>query len=640
LAYKEHIVYLSIFSDELGIDITKGLPILKEWGLDYLDLRGRVFGRAAEALPPERLPELRELIDSYGMKVGCLQSSLAKVHFPDAARQQAEADKLEGIIRAADALDCRLVRSFFYWQPPKEQQGALAVRPDVLAKAVEMFMPLAERAKEAGLILTFENCGVTPDEVLAFSEAMDDALNVPSWGLAWDVNSHWNSKERQRDENAYILRMAKAAKLLHVKAHGAVPGLTSYTIPYEKVLQVCDNAGVQGPVSVETHNPDRSVDNVEMSKRVVDVLKKAWPSAAPGGLSDGSPKIAASIVRPWSDDPVGFAVVGLGMGHNRARAVHETPGARLVGVCDLVEERAQRSSEAYGVPYETDYRRWLENDEVEVVYVMTETGNHAKVALDALDAGKHVLSTKPMEASLAACDAMIRKAEEKGLLLGVDFGRRYTSDLLSLAAAVKQGWFGQMLSGTLTLKILRKMEYYNLNGGWHGTRRWDGGGVLSNQAIHHIDEIAQTLGIPAQVRASIWTQVHDIEAEDLGTAVWLYEDGTVLTFYGTTNYPQPTWYVNYELAGTEGAYAFASGGPFEAPLARWWKEGAWSEKAPLSVESEWLNAADNFAAAVRSGVPLTCPGRDGRRSQSILDAMYRSAYEADGGWVAVEPELA
>jgi predicted dehydrogenase/sugar phosphate isomerase/epimerase len=632
-------VYLSIFTDELGIDITKGLPILKEWGLDYVDLRGRVFGRAAEALPPERLPELRKLIDSYGMKVGCLQSSLAKVHFPDAARQQAEAEKLEGIIRAADALDCRLVRSFFYWQPPKEQSSALAIQPDLLARAVEMFMPLAERAKEAGLILTFENCGVTPTEVAVFTEALDDALGVPSWGLAWDVGNDWASEERKRDEDAYVLKWAQQAKLLHIKAWTAVPGLREETIPYDKVLQVCDNAGVQGPVSVETHNPDPSVDNIEMSKRVVDAMKKVWPSAAPGGLFSGSLKITADLDRPWSDDPVGFAVVGLGMGHSRAKTVHETPGARLVGVCDLVEERAQRSAEAYGVPYETDYRRWLENDEVEVVYVMTETGNHAKVALDALDAGKHVLTTKPMEASLAACDAMIHKAEEKGLLLGVDFGRRYTSDLLSLAAAVKQGWFGQMLSGTLTLKILRKMEYYLANGGWHGTRRWDGGGVLSNQAIHHIDEIAQTLGIPAQVRASIWTQIHDIEAEDLGTAIWLYEDGTVLTFYGTTNYPQPTWYVNYELAGTDGAYALASGGPFETPLARWWKDGAWSAKAPLSVESEWLNAADNFAAALRSGVPLTCPGRDGRRSQSILDAMYRSAYEADGGWVAVEPEL-
>jgi len=180
-------MFPSIFTDELGMDITKGLPIIKSWGLEYVDLRGRVFGKAAETLPAERLGELRKLIDDHGMKVGCLQSSLAKVHLPDAERQRAEAEKLEGIIRLADALDCRLVRSFHYWQPPAEDRGQLAIRPDELQKVLDLFAPLAERARAAGLILTFENCGVTPDEVFA----VVDALDVPTWGLAWDVANTW-----------------------------------------------------------------------------------------------------------------------------------------------------------------------------------------------------------------------------------------------------------------------------------------------------------------------------------------------------------------------------------------------------------------------------------------------------------------
>jgi predicted dehydrogenase len=312
----------------------------------------------------------------------------------------------------------------------------------------------------------------------------------------------------------------------------------------------------------------------------------------------------------------------------------------LVGVCDLNEDRAQRTSEACGVPYMTDLRHWLDDDQVEVIYVMTETGRHAEVALQALEAGKHVLCTKPMEASLAACDTMIRKAEEKGLLLGVDFGRRYTLGLLTLKSAVANGWFGRLLSGTCELKILRTMDYFRSNGGWRGTRRWDGGGVLSNQSIHHIDEIAQTVGVPSQIRCTIWTQNHDIEAEDLGTAVWLYKDGTVVTYFATTNYPQPTWYMRYELVGTEGAYFAASGGPFSKVDIRWYKDGAWSETGAAAVESEWLNAADNFAAALRGGAELTCPGRNGRRTQAILDAMYRSAYDADGGWVDVLSDFA
>ena len=628
-------MFLSIFTDELAVDITEALPILKQWGLKHVDFRGRVFGHAAEALPPERLGELRKLLDDHGMAVGCLQSSLAKVHLPDADRLKAEAEKLEGILRAADALDCRLVRSFHYWQPPEELRGELAVRPDEQQKVLDAFGPLAERAKAAGLILAFENCGVTVQEVFTVL----GALGVASWGLAWDVNNGWDCADRRADEDAFIRRMAARTKLVHVKARGAVEGLADYTIPYAKVLQVLDNAGLAGPVSVETHNPDRSVDNVEMSRRVVEVLKKAWPSAAPGGLFD-EPKPAGSVTRPWADHPVGFVVVGLGMGHNRSRQVVETSGCKLVGVCDVVEDRAKRTSEKCDVPYTLDVGEWLGTGDVEVVYVLTETGNHAAVALQALEAGKHVLTTKPMEASVEACDAMIRLAERKGLLLGVDFGRRYVTGVLSLKAAIAAGRFGRLLSGNCSLKVLRTMDYFRANGGWRGTRKLDGGGVLSNQSVHHIDEIAYTVGVPARARCSIWTQSHDIEAEDYGTAAWLYEDGLVVTFFATTSYPHGTWYQHYELEGTEGAYFHAAGGPIEKPLTRWFLDGAWSDQPPEAVESEWLNAADNFAAALRSGAELTCTGRDGRRTQAILDAMYRSAYDNDGNWVDVRPDPA
>ena len=628
-------MFPSIFTDELSLDIAETLPILKSWGLDHCDLRGRVLGKHFEELTPDELGRVAGLVKDVGLRVGCLESSLAKVHFPGPERRRAEAQKLEAVIRAADVLGCRLVRSFFFWQPPKEEAGSLTDNPEALARAQEYFEPLARRAREAGLILAFENCGVTPDEVFAFL----DAVAVPAWGMAWDVCNSWPYRPDNESVEEFCRRLAPRSRLLHVKARGAVPGLDPVSIPYEQVLQVADNAGVRGPVSAETHNPDSSVEDREMSRRVVEVIQKAWPSAAPGGLFD-TPKPAAGITRSYENDPVRFVVVGLGMGHNRAQQVVKTPGTELVGVCDVREERALRTSEACGVPYSLDIREWLDRDDVEVVYVMTETGRHGEVALQALEAGKHVLSTKPMEASIGACDRMIRKAEEKGLLLGVDFGRRFEPGPLVMRTAVADGRFGRLLSGTVELKILRTMEYFEANGGWRGTRRWDGGGVLSNQSIHHIDELVFTLGVPTRVCCSLWTQTHEIEAEDLGCATWEYESGLVVTYFATSSYPHATWYIRSEVQGTDGAYFAAAGGPFEKPLERWFQDGAWGDRpTTIRAESKWLNAADNFAAAIRTGAELVCSGRDGRRTQSVLDAMYRSAYENDGGWTAVYPEL-
>ena len=626
-------MFPSIFTDELAMDFVQALPIIKSWGLKHVDLRGRIFGRACENLTDEQLAEIKKLLAQHEMSVGCFQSSLCKVHMPNAEGQRAEEKKLEGLIRAADALGCRLVRAFFYWQPEDDSKDVLAVRPDMMAKVTEMFLPIAERAKEAGLTLAFENCGVKPSEVLAFV----DAIGEPSWGLAWDCRSHWDSPEARADETEWMVNLAQRSRCVHVKAHGSVREAGQELLPWDRILATCAAAGVAGPVSAETHNPIRTISNEEMSHLVVKAILAAWPTAAPGDIRSAA-KPVRKVVRSYESDPVGFVIVGLGMGHNRAREITQTPGAKLIGVCDLREDRAKRSGEQFGVPYTTDLEYWLDKKEVEVIWDVVPTGLHADVALQALSAGKHVLSTKPMEVSVARCDMMVRLAEEKGLLLGVDFARRFDGDALELKEAVAKGFFGRLLSGEASAKILRTMDYYRENGGWRGTRRWDGGGVLSNQNVHTLDQLAFCFGVPEKVKCAIWTQNHEIEAEDTGTAIWQYANGFVVTLYATTCYPQPTWYSRMEIHGTEGAYSSASGGFLDKRETRWYSKGAWSMEAPYPLDAPWLNPGDNFAAAVRTGEPLLCTGRDGRRSQAILEAMYKSAY-GDGGWVKVEPEM-
>ena len=333
-------------------------------------------------------------------------------------------------------------------------------------------------------------------------------------------------------------------------------------------------------------------------------------------------------------EPVGFVVVGLGMGHSRAKLIAETAGTRLIGVADSNEERAKKTSSELNVPYKLDFRAWLDNRDVDAVYVLTETGNHATVATAALEAGKHVLITKPMEASLDACDRMITLAEQKELLLGIDFEMRLLPETLALKAAVENRKLGRLLGGQVSLRIQRTAEYFKANGGWRGTRRLDGGGVLSNQAIHHIDQIAYAVGTPHRVRCEIRTQTHNIETEDIGCALWEYADGALISVFATTSFPQETWHPTIALHGTKGAALLSSGGPHDSKVEQWLAEGKWSDRPPAQVSPIWMNAADNFAAALRTGATLVCSGRDGRATQAILDAMYRSAFK-NGDWAMV-----
>ena len=103
---------ISIFTDELFCDTDKALPKIVQWHCKYVDLRGNINGKGIEYQTEEELIALKAQLDTFGLKVGALETSLCKVHLPGADICAKEEEKLEGIIRAANILDCRLVRAF------------------------------------------------------------------------------------------------------------------------------------------------------------------------------------------------------------------------------------------------------------------------------------------------------------------------------------------------------------------------------------------------------------------------------------------------------------------------------------------------------------------------------------------------
>ena len=624
-------MYQSIFTDELHLDAGQALPVLQSWGARYVDFRGRVNGKGIEYQSDEELRALKGQLDALGLRVGVLQSSLCKVHLPDADRQRREMEKLEGLIRASEILECRLVRAFFYWQPEREECGQLAVRPDLLQAALDRFAPIARRARESGLILGFENCGVTCDEVLAFL----DALNIPAWGLAWDVSNDLPDVPKERWPEHFV-KCIKRTALVHVKAIGILKEVRRVEVPWDSVLRGLAATGREIPVSVETHNPKGSPYTAAAASRLCfEQVKKYWPSGAPWSVEDAVSSVADDYPPcPFADDPVRFVVVGLGMGRFRATQLMENPATKLVGVCDTDPEKAKETGELLGVRYSDDINVFLDDPQVEVMYVVTPTGLHCAIAEQCLRAGKHVLTTKPMDVCAENCDRAIALARERGLLLGVDFDMRHTPALLELAEAARRGWFGRILSANLTLYVDRSQAYYDENGAWRGTWRYDGGGAMCNQGVHEVDRLLAVLGMPKRVRGGIRRQAHFIETEDLGWSEWEYPSGMVARFMATTTYPISAWYTRLEMHGTAGAYVLTGDGPEGSHT--WWSraDGSWAEEAPYPVRPRWRCGSDNFANSVRTGAPLDISGEVGRKSRLILDAIYESA-RGTGHWVDV-----
>ena len=625
-------MFISVFSDEIGKEVTEILPRFAQWGMKYVDFRGMVNGLPIENQSVEQLKALRAQLDALGLKTGVIQSSLCKVHLPDAERRAVEERKLEGIIRAADILDCRMVRSFNYWQHDQNDPhcGDLAVRPDEMARVLEMFDPISRRAREAGLILGFENCGQTPDEVIAVLEA----LNVPEWGMAWDVSNMFELlPEAQGDCVGYFKKALQYANMLHVKCRGVLPEIDCKKVPWDRVLRGALATGKNLPVSIETHLPagDHGLTKEEATHRCLTYLEKVWPESAPSDIATAV-SVKHYFSRPYSKNPVRMAVVGLGMGKNRCTQITETDGIVLAAVCDINAQRAKKVGEQFGVPYTDKLEDILNDPTIEAVYVVTFTGTHCEVAERCLRAGKHVLITKPMDVTYERCEQLKALAEERGLIAACDFDLHFRGPLMELKHAVDDGYFGTLKAINTILNIKRTPEYYLENGGWRGTQALDGGGALSNQGIHEIDRILTIFGMPARVRCHTTRQTFDIEAEDFGICEMEYESGMIARFSSTTSYPASSWYTRIEVYGDAGAYLLTSGGP-EGEHVYWWKE-KWTEVSPYPVKREWNQAADNFASAIRMGTPLVVTIDNGIRSRYVLDMMYESAKQG-GAWIGI-----
>ncbi len=149
----------------------------------------------------------------------------------------------------------------------------------------------------------------------------------------------------------------------------------------------------------------------------------------------------------------------------------------------------------------------------------------------ALNAGKHVVVEKPMALRVAECEAMIAAAERAGRRLFVVKQNRLNPAVQAARQALEANRFGKLVMGTVRLRWCREQKYYN--DGWHGTWALDGG-VMSQQASHHLDLLQSFFGPVDIVQCQTARRLMDLEAEDTAAAVIRFKSGALGIFEATT----------------------------------------------------------------------------------------------------------
>ncbi|WP_346675700.1 Gfo/Idh/MocA family protein [Enorma phocaeensis] len=241
-----------------------------------------------------------------------------------------------------------------------------------------------------------------------------------------------------------------------------------------------------------------------------------------------------------------YALIGCGRISTNHIAAAVRNGFTIVAVCDVEPEKMEEVLAKHGLADDSsiaryvDYRQMLaDRPELELISIATESGKHAAIALDCIDAGVNVIIEKPLAMSMADADEIIRRSEEKGVLVSACHQNRFNVAVQKTRAALEAGRFGRLSHGSIHVRWNRNKNYYE-QAPWRGTWAEDGG-CLMNQCIHGIDLLRWMMGGEiAQVYGQTRQRFHEyLEAEDVGVAVLSFADGSVATVEGTVNvYPK------------------------------------------------------------------------------------------------------
>lgn len=333
-----------------------------------------------------------------------------------------------------------------------------------------------------------------------------------------------------------------------------------------------------------------------------------------------------------------YALIGCGRiatNHIKAAVANNLD---IIAVCDTVPNQMETLlamhglTAATGIRRYTDYKELIEIEKPQLVAIATDSGAHARIALDCIAKGINLIIEKPMAMRMADADAIVRQSQEKGVVVSACHQNRFNLAVQQMRRALEAGRFGTLSHGSVHVRWNRNQDYYT-QAPWRGTWEKDGG-CLMNQSIHGIDLLRWMMGDePCQVVGMTARRQHAyIQAEDVGLAVVRFKSGALATIEGTTNvYPQ-----NLE----ETLYLFGDSGTAKLGGKSMNKVDAWKfadrrpeDETADSLEETVANVYGNghtslyadVVNAIENGRRPYVDAKAGRNALEMVLAIYLSA---------------
>jgi UDP-N-acetyl-2-amino-2-deoxyglucuronate dehydrogenase len=307
---------------------------------------------------------------------------------------------------------------------------------------------------------------------------------------------------------------------------------------------------------------------------------------------------------------------------------------RIAALADIYPEKAQAKKEKFNLANAEvfdDYRKILDRDDIDIVDICAPPHVHAEIAVNSLNAGKHVLVEKPMAASLEECDLILSAAKRTGKMISVVAQNRFRTGYMNLKKVLESGLAGDIVHAQVDSFWWRGHCYYDL--WWRGTWEKEGGGCTLNHAIHHIDMLLWMMGMPEQVQAVMSNTSHDnAEVEDLSIAILKYKNDALaqitssvahhgeeqqIVFQGKNARISAPWKVYASVSRSNG---------FPERNEKLEKEiEKYYQSLPVQQHSDHTPLIDDVLNSIETGRKPLASGEDGRRAVELITAIYKSA---------------
>jgi UDP-N-acetyl-2-amino-2-deoxyglucuronate dehydrogenase len=343
-----------------------------------------------------------------------------------------------------------------------------------------------------------------------------------------------------------------------------------------------------------------------------------------------------------------FALMGCGRiakRHADLLSTGSVRGATLAAVCDIRQDRAKSFGEKYNVPFYEDIHKLIKSEQIDVISVLTPSGLHAEHVLSVAGHRKHILVEKPMALSLADADSMIRACDINGVKLFVVKQNRFNLPVMKLREAIVAGRFGKLVLGTVRLRWCRPQSYYDSDS-WRGKWALDGG-VLANQASHHIDLLEWMMGSVKTVFGMSTTALVNIEAEDTAVVNLRFSSGALGIIEATTAARPKDLEGSISILGEKGSVEIAG---FAVNQIRSWNFESETEEDRNVIKNFSNNPPDvygyghkayleNIVECIENGRSGLVEGLEGRKSLELISAIYESIEQGREVPLRFEPKL-